>query len=184
MKVLILSVFVSLSFVGFANAQEAEDQQVSIPANPLLPPDLNIEFIVPAEGQTFDADFQAVPENMRNALRLRREPAFDFSDDDFDNMRYRILPSDSSSGDGGNLGDKIRGGINFDLCGGPWECTFTNRLRLRNRPVDPNFMPQPGSRNTYRDPATPSMCYPGSGAPKEFCRNSIRGVFFKAVRRF
>lgn len=188
MKVLILSLFVSLTFVSFANAQESHDQsadqQVSIPQNPLLPADLNIEFIVPAEGQTFDEDFQVVPENIRNALKLRREPAFDFTDDEFNNMRYRILPSESSSGDNNNLGQRIRNGINFDMCGGPWECTFTNRLRLRNRPQDQGYLPQPGSRNNFDDPTKPSFCYPGSEAPKELCRNSIRGVFFKAVRRF
>jgi len=204
MKVLAISLFVSLSFVSFAQAQDADEPIVtspretdstaalsapastspSTPANPLLPIDFNIEFIVPSQGQSVDSDFQVLPENMRNALRLRRDPAFDFTDDDYNNMRYRILPSERPSGDGGGLVDRVRG-INFDLCDGPWECTFTNRLRLRNSPQqDPTFLPQPGSRRTYRDPATPSYCYPGSDAPKELCRNSVRGVFFRAVRRF
>ncbi|MCC2679744.1 MAG: hypothetical protein K0R29_2320 [Pseudobdellovibrio sp.] len=207
MKVLVLSLFVSLSFVSFAQAQDADgpistapredqsallaepgtpapDPAVSAPANPLLPIDFNIEFIVPAQGQTVDSDFQVLPENMRNALRLRRDPAFNFSDDDYNNMRYRVLPSERPAGDGGGLVDRVRG-INFDLCDGPWECTFTNRLKLRNgSQQDPTFLPQPGSRRTYRDPASPAFCYPGSDAPKELCRNSVRGVFFRAVRRF
>lgn len=186
MKLLILSLFVFMSFA--VNAQEADDAleapaAPAAPANPLLPVDFNIEFIVPAPGQSVDSDFQIPSENMRNALRLRRDPAIDFSDDDYNNMRYRILPSERPSGDGGGLIDRARG-INFDLCDGPWECAFTHKLKLRNRPEDPTFLPQPGSRRTYRDPATPAMCYPGSDAPKELCRNTIRGIFFRAVRRF
>ncbi len=209
MKLLILSLFVSLSFTGIANAQEADEiivtappqsspseggpaaaapanpaPSASAPVNPLLPPEFNYEFIVAPQGQSVDSDFQPVPENIRNALRLRRDPAIDFSDDDYNNMRYRILPSERPHGDGGGLVDRVRG-INFDLCDGPWECTFTNRLRLRNNNnQDPTFQPRPGSRSNYRDPSTPAMCYPGSDAPKELCRNSVRGIFFRAVRRF